>query len=117
MTNQQKGFILKEDGTEAAHEKARQQADAAGAGRKTTLPKVDFSTFIFSLNSAVLIHLGVIDEPGTGAKSKNLDLAKQTIDILGMLQEKSRGNLTSDEENMLKNILYDLRMLYVREAG
>lgn len=117
MTEQRKGFILKGDGTETSHEQARQQADAAGADRKTQLPKVDFATFVFSLNSAVLVHLGVIDEPGTGARSKNLDLAKQTIDILGMLQEKSRGNLTSDEENMLKNILYDLRMLYVRETG
>ena len=117
MTEKEKGFVLKEKENEAAHEELRQQADAAGAGRKTQLPKVDFATFIFSLNSAVLVHLGVIDEPGTGAKIKNLDLAKQTIDILGMLQEKTRGNLSADEESMLKNILYDLRILYVKETG
>lgn len=117
MTEQEKGFILKEGEAEAAHEEARQQADAAEAQRRTQLPKVDFSTFIFSLNSAVLVHLGVLDEPGTGNKVKNLDLAKQTIDILGMLQEKTQGNLAADEENMLKNILYDLRMLFVKEAG
>jgi Domain of unknown function (DUF1844) len=81
------------------------------------LPKINFATFIFSLNSSVLVQLGLIDDPATGKKTKNLPLAKQTIDILGMLEEKTRGNLTKDEENMLKNILYDLRMIYVKEKG
>ena len=48
---------------------------------------------------------------------RNLPLAKQTIDILGMLEEKTKGNLTEDEEKMLKNILYDLRMIYIKEKG
>ena len=81
------------------------------------LPEINFATFIFSLNSSVLVHLGVINDPATGQKVKNLALAKQTIDILGMLEEKTRGNLTEDEESMLKNILYDLRMIYVKEKG
>ena len=81
------------------------------------LPKINFATFIFSLNSSVLVQLGLIDDPATGKKTKNLPLAKQTIDILGMLEEKTRGNLEKDEENMLKNILYDLRMIYVKEKG
>jgi hypothetical protein len=65
----------------------------------------------------VLVQLGVIDDPATGKKAKNLLLGKQTIDILGMLEEKTQGNLTKDEESMLKNILYDLRMIYVKEKG
>jgi hypothetical protein len=81
------------------------------------LPKINFATFIFSLNSSVLLQLGLIEDPATGKKTKNLPLAKQTIDILGMLEEKTRGNLTKDEETMLKNILYDLRMIYVKEKG
>jgi len=81
------------------------------------LPKINFATFIFSLNSSVLVQLGLIEDPATGKKTKNLPLAKQTIDILGMLEEKTRGNLTKDEETMLKNILYDLRMIYVKEKG
>jgi hypothetical protein len=81
------------------------------------LPKINFATFIFSLNSSVLVQLGLIDDPVTGKKTKHLPLAKQTIDILGMLEEKTRGNLTKDEETMLKNILYDLRMIYVKEKG
>lgn len=81
------------------------------------LPKIDFSMFIFSLNSSVLVHLGILDDPATGKKANNLAAAKQTIDILGLLEEKTRGNLTDQERDMLKHILYDLRMIYVREAG
>ncbi len=77
-------------------------------GRGQRLPKIDFSTFIFSLNSSALVHLGFLDDPGSGKKSENLSIAKQTIDILGMLEEKTRGNLLPEEENMLRHILYDL---------
>lgn len=80
------------------------------------LPKVDFATFIVSLNSAALVHLGVIEEPTTRQFHKNLPLAKQTIDILVMLEEKTRGNLTPEERAMLKNMLYDLRVIYVKEG-
>lgn len=86
-------------------------------GRGPKLPKIDFSTFIFSLNSSALVHLGFLDDPGSGKKSKNLPIAKQTIDILGMLEEKTRGNLLAEEETMFRHILYDLRMLYVKEIG
>jgi hypothetical protein len=81
------------------------------------LPEVSFPTFILSLNASALMHLGAIEEPETGRPSKNLPMAKQTIDILSMLEEKTRGNLTNEEENMLKNILYDLRIAYVREKA
>ncbi|MFA9498536.1 MAG: DUF1844 domain-containing protein, partial [Deltaproteobacteria bacterium] len=81
------------------------------------MPQINFATFIFSLNSSVLMHLGVIDDPATGKTVKNLPIAKQTIDILVMLEEKTQGNLTEDEAKMLKNILYDLRMIYVKEKG
>ena len=100
--------------------KASESAEAAAPEEEPTdfqLPKINFATFIFSLNSSVLVQLGLIDDPATGKKTKNLPLAKQTIDILGMLEEKTRGNLTKDEESMLKNILYDLRMIYVKEKG
>jgi hypothetical protein len=89
-----------------------------GGGERTStyaLPKIDFSTFVLSINSSALVQLGLIEDPGSGQKTKNLPLAKQTIDLLAMLEEKTRGNLTGDEENILKNILYELRMLYVKE--
>ena len=81
------------------------------------LPEINFPTFIFSLNTSCLVQLGMVEDPASGKKAKNLVLAKQTIDILGMLEEKTHGNLKEDEESMLKNILYDLRMIYVKEKG
>ncbi len=78
-------------------------------------PEINFSTFVMSLNASVLFHLGVIEDPATGKQTKNLPMAKQTIDILSMLEKKTTGNLTHDEEQLIKNILYDLRILYVKE--
>lgn len=95
--------------------KETSQSDAAGSHSSPHMPAINFATFIFSLNSSALVHLGIIDDPATRNKSKNIAMAKQTIDILAMLQEKTQGNLTVDEENMLKSMLYDLRILYVKE--
>ncbi len=99
--------------TKKKDESGKQDAKA----RAFALPKIDFSTFVLSINSSALVQLGLIEDPGSGQKTKNLPLAKQTIDLLAMLEEKTRGNLTGDEENILKNILYELRMLYVKEKG
>jgi hypothetical protein len=82
----------------------------------TPLPGINFSTFIFSLNSSALLLLGLVEDPVSGAKTKNLPAAKQTIDIIGMLAEKTRGNLTQDEGQLVTNILHDLRLMYVRES-
>ena len=87
------------------------------AKTESPLPAINFATFIFSLNSSALMQLGMIEDPVSGEKTRNLPMAKQTIDIIGMLEEKTRGNLSGDEENMLKHMLYDLRMLYVKERG
>ena len=78
-------------------------------------PEINFATFVASLNASVLLHLGAIEDPSSGTKNKDLPMAKQTIDILSMLQEKTAGNLSEEEENLLKNILYDLRIMYVKE--
>jgi hypothetical protein len=92
-----------------------ERGDSAKGKSSSTLPVITFSTFIVSLNAAVLANLGIIDEPGAGKRTKNLLMAKQTIDVLAMLEEKTRGNLTQDEATMLQSILYDLRIIYVRE--
>jgi hypothetical protein len=96
---------------------SRQAAASAEQEESPQLPEINFPTFIASLNAAALVHLGAIEDPAGGQKAKNMALAKQTIDILCMLQKKTEGNLTHDEENMLKNILYDLRIMYVKEKG
>ena len=78
-----------------------------------SLPDIDFGTFVMSLASSVLVHLGEIQHPDSSQREPNLPLAKQTIDILGMLQDRTRGNLSNEEEQLLTNLLYDLRMKYV----
>jgi hypothetical protein len=103
-------------------EKQKNTGKAGQAGKKESaaappLPTINFATFIFSLNSSALVQLGMMEDPMTGEKTKNLPLAKQTIDILSMLEEKTSGNLDADEAAMLKNILYDLRIHYVKERG
>ncbi len=86
-------------------------------GREIPLPEINFINFIFSLSTSVLIQLGEIQDPFTQKQSKNLPLAKQTIDLIGMFKEKTKGNLTADEEKFIDNILFDLRMKYVKVAG
>ena len=78
-----------------------------------TLPHVDFATFILSLSHSALMHLGEAPHPETGNVERNLPLARQTIDLIAMLDEKTKGNLTGDEERLVGQILYDLRMRFV----
>jgi hypothetical protein len=80
---------------------------------QSSLPEIDFGTFVMSMASSVLVYLGEIEHPDSRAREPNLPLAKQTVDILGMLREKTRGNLTQEEAQLLDNLLYDLRMKYV----
>ncbi|MDY0163132.1 DUF1844 domain-containing protein [Desulfobotulus sp.] len=82
--------------------------------RENMFPKIDFTTFILSLNASALVHMGVVEDPGTGRRQPNRALAKQTIDILGMLEEKTRGNLKEDEQRIFLHLLQDLRLRYVR---
>jgi uncharacterized protein DUF1844 len=76
-------------------------------------PPVDFHTFVLSLGSSALLHLGEIENPNDGVSQKDLPLAKHTIDILVMLEEKTKGNLSSAEERLMESLLYDLRLRYV----
>ncbi|MBW1974711.1 MAG: DUF1844 domain-containing protein [Deltaproteobacteria bacterium] len=81
------------------------------------LPKVTFSTFIFSLASSALVHLGEVSDPVTNQKSVNLTMARQIIDTLAVIEEKTQGNLSKDEEQLLKSLLYDLRMKFVQKSS
>jgi hypothetical protein len=84
------------------------ESDEAGGG----LPAIDFATFVLSLSHSALVHLGDAPDPD-GKRSVNLTLARQTIDLLTLLQEKTHGNLTGPEERILEQALYDLRLRYV----
>jgi hypothetical protein len=79
-------------------------------------PTLDFNALVLSLGSSAIVHLGQAPDPTTGQKrdQPELPMAQQSIDLLAMLQEKTRGNLTADEARFLENMLFDLRMLYVQ---
>lgn len=93
----------KEDATERNEEKYQ-------------LPEINFHNFLLSLYTSVLFSLGEIADPVSDKKEKNLQAAKQTIDILGMLKEKTAGNLDGNEKNLLDGILSESRMKYVKES-
>jgi hypothetical protein len=113
MSEEEKAHARQEE-AEAAQSGA--EASEAAASEDIPLPEVTFSSFILSLTSSVFIHMGVMPDPNTGKVEKNLPLAKQTIDLLGLLREKTRGNLNADEESLFDHLLYDLRMAYIKVA-
>ena len=134
FTDEEKEAEAKNDKTQA-HPSTDEEAPSQPASEKTReseapepsesdaseeqpqFPEINFPTFVVSLNASALLHLGAIEDPTTGQKTRNLPMAKQTIDILSMLEEKTAGNLNNEEKNLLKNILYDLRLMYVKEKG
>jgi hypothetical protein len=78
---------------------------------------IDFYTFILSIGSSVLVHLGDAPHPESGQPAeKNLPLAQQSIEILAMLQQKTRGNLSDEEARLLDQLLLDLKLRYVERS-
>jgi hypothetical protein len=80
-------------------------------------PPIDFNTFILSLSTSAMMNMGAVPEPESGQTELNLPLAKQTIDLIALLEEKSRGNLTGEEERLVSQVLQDLRDRYVKTYG
>ncbi len=103
-----------EDTKEATREKSAEEAKTCQEEIYTTT--FAFSTFLLSLSTSVLVCLGELPDPMKNEKSTNLPLAKQTIGIIEMLKEKTKGNLTEEEDKLIEGILYDLRMKYISIA-
>ena len=97
----------------------REPGSGAESGERSggEVPGIDFSTFVLSLGTSALYHLGAVTPEGEERSAElNLPLARQTIDTLSMLEEKTRGNLDAEEAKLLESLLYELRMRFV-EAG
>ena len=128
IKGEEKGFVIrdkrftaKKEGPEESKphgEEEKREAPPKGEAsqEETPLPEMNFANFLLSLSTSALIQLGEIPDPVTKQPVKELTLAKQTIDLIGMLQEKTKGNLTPEEGKMIEYILYDLRMRYVKAA-
>lgn len=77
------------------------------------IPPIDFTTFVLSLSTACMTHLGEVEGGGDGV---NLPMAQQTIEILELLEAKTTGNLTGEEERILEQVLADLREAYAAKS-
>ena len=126
--DQEKGFVVKdkrfsakkegESDSSVKEEKKRGEPLREGSPEQDLpLPEISFINFVFSLSTSALIQLGEIEDPISQKMARNLPLAKQTIDLIGMLKKKTKGNLTPDEGKLMENILYDLRIRYVKAAS
>jgi hypothetical protein len=99
---------------------APQPAESVGDPQKSpsgeTSESVDFASFLLSLATTGMVHLGEIPEPMTGQPAENLEGARQMIDILSLLKEKTEGNLSAEENRLLDGLLYELRMKFLSKS-
>lgn len=101
-------------------DKDEEQCRCAGGtmkGGKCVLPKVTFAAFVMSLNTSALYHLGEIPDPATGQKTQDLMLVHHTIDTLDMLAEKTAGNLSDEDAEMIAKITDELRNRYEKACA
>ena len=85
-----------------------------GQAENIELPPLDFSAFILSLSTSVLMNLGLVENPVTKQKEKEPEVARQTIDLIELLKEKTKGNLTQEESKLIEDVLHELRLWYVK---
>jgi hypothetical protein len=129
MAEEERGFIIKDRRSFDKEGELKEEKGASDGGSQKTkdekkeqdtqripLPEVNFNSLIFSLSSSALLNMGDIAEPQTGERKKDLPMAKYSIDIISMLQEKTKGNLTEEEHKFLDSILADLRLRYVKAS-
>jgi hypothetical protein len=98
---------------------ASQDRAQAQAGTSPTPPSegVEFASLLVMLGTQASMYLGDLPNPMNQKREKDLTAAKHFVDLLGILQAKTKGNLTGDEEHLLQQLLFDLRLRYVRETG
>jgi hypothetical protein len=114
-----------EDGEARTSEAAEQESEKAKSafpgpeGKKEAPPRpqIDFPSYVLSYYARVMIFLGEVPDPDTNKKEEDLEAARYFIDLLSMLQEKTKGNLSKDEEQLLDKVLYELRMIFMARTN
>ena len=115
-----------EDGTpvensEKAEQKQDNQSAAASektpAGNESSRRPIDFPSYLLSYYTQGLVLLGEIPNPYTNKKEEDVEAAQHIIDILSMLEQRTKGNLDSQEEKLLENVLYELRMKFMARTN
>lgn len=133
MDEEKKGFVVKdkrifgeggqnrpedapefEKKEEAAKDSQRPEAEVKGEEQQQSF-EVNFSNFVISLSTSALFYFGDFPNPETNKAEKNLPAARQLIDTLSMLKNKTEGNLDDNEKNLIEGVLYELQMRYVKE--
>ena len=104
---------IKKNIDESWKEAVSKEKGQTGEDKEFITPEVNFSFFISTLALQVSIYLGQIPNPATNKKERNLTQAKFIIDTLDMLKDKTKGNLNDDENKLLENLLYELKMQYI----
>ncbi len=94
-----------------------EKKNANGKNQEIPLPQVTFATFILSLNTSALVHLGEIPDPQDQESECDLQMARHAIDTIAMLKEKTEGNLSEDEKALIEHVLFDLRMRFVKKSA
>lgn len=135
MEKEQKGFVIKdkrifdESGqtrdTQEEPKKSKEEKIPTGASAAESetqdgteyMPEVNFPSFILSLSTTALFHFGEFPDPATNKAEKNIAAAKQLIDTISMLKDKTAGNLDENEQKLIDGALFELRMRYVKEKG
>jgi hypothetical protein len=109
----------KEKTTPIAEEdpKIQENLQSRNTSDNSNYPPINFTNFVLSLSTSALFHFGDFSNETGGPAQKNLSAAKQTIDILDMLNEKTQGNLSEQENNLIRGVLYELKLRYVKENG
>jgi hypothetical protein len=102
-------------GTSGRAEEVQEKKRRDPGEEETALPEMNFAHFIFSLSTSAMYHFGDFPDPVSNKAERNLAAARQTIDIIAMLKEKTEGNLSADEKTLIDTILFELRMRYVKE--
>jgi hypothetical protein len=117
-----RGF--REDGETAAPESQELKtgtpagdAPSAAAGEAPPRPPIDFPSYLLSYYTQGLVLLGEVPNPYTNKKEEDVEAASHTIDILSMLEEKTKGNLSSEEKQLLESVLYELRMKFMAKTN
>jgi uncharacterized protein DUF1844 len=109
--------VARESTKERAFDDTLAGSDSQKSAQSEPGVPMTFQTLVFSLSTTAMLQLGFLSNPETGKREKNLPAAKQTIDILQILQEKTKGNLTSEESQLLEASLYDLKMTYLKATN
>lgn len=98
----------------AEKSKTAPKAGAGSSGGAGGLPPASFETLVSTMVTQALFAMGAIPDPRTGQRMQNLDHARYQIDLLGVLEEKTKGNLTEDETNLISSAVYELRTRYIQ---